>query len=104
MDHRRRLLGSQYAHGSTSRAGGNLKISGLQCAATPAATRTRTAAEMGMATTRALQLEDEFEVADKPAGPCVMVVFGAAGELTKNKQVAALFKLGKEKKQAQKFA
>src|SRR5215813_8774868 len=49
---------------------------------------------MGIST--ALQLEDEFEVADKPAGPCVMVVFGAAGDLTKRKLVPALYNLAKE--------
>src|SRR5438105_12925958 len=59
---------------------------------------------MAMATTGAFQLEDEFEVADKPAGPCVMVVFGAAGDLTKRKLVPALYNLAKEKLLPQNFA
>jgi glucose-6-phosphate 1-dehydrogenase len=59
---------------------------------------------MAMATTGAFQLEDEFEVADKPAGPCVMVVFGAAGDLTRRKLVPALYNLAKEKLLPQNFA
>ena len=59
---------------------------------------------MAMATTGAFQLEDEFEVADKPAGPCVMVVFGGAGDLTKRKLVPALYNLAKEKLLPQNFA
>src|SRR5438105_7163049 len=59
---------------------------------------------MAMATTGAFQLEDEFEVADKPAGPCVMVVFGAAGDLTKRKLVPALYNLAKEKLLPRNFA
>jgi len=57
---------------------------------------------MGIST--ALQLEDEFEVADQPAGPCVMVVFGAAGDLTRRKLVPALYNLAKEKLLPRNFA
>lgn len=59
---------------------------------------------MAIATTGAFELEDEFELADKPAGPCVMVVFGAAGDLTKRKLVPALYNLATEKLLPQNFA
>src|SRR5258708_14378718 len=35
--------------------------------------------------------------AERAAGPCVFVLFGAAGDLTKRKLAAALFNLGKAK-------
>ena len=56
---------------------------------------------MGIST--ALQLEDEFEVADQPAGPCVMVVFGAAGDLTRRKLVPALYNLFLEESSPEQF-
>src|SRR5690349_8301035 len=59
---------------------------------------------IGSALRSEFELEDEFEVADKPAGPCVMVVFGAAGDLTKRKLVPALYNLAKEKLLPQNFA
>src|ERR1700736_2098587 len=49
-----------------------------------------------MATAATANLEDEFNSTDKPAGPCVMVVFGAAGDLTKRKLIPALYNLAKE--------
>jgi glucose-6-phosphate 1-dehydrogenase len=49
-----------------------------------------------MATAAIANLEDEFNPTDKPAGPCVMVVFGAAGDLTKRKLVPALYNLAKD--------
>src|SRR5271166_1445595 len=41
------------------------------------------------------EVDDEFEQAGKPAGPCVMVVFGATGDLTMRKLVPALYNLEK---------
>ncbi|PYY15499.1 MAG: glucose-6-phosphate dehydrogenase, partial [Acidobacteria bacterium] len=49
-----------------------------------------------MATAAIANLEDEFTPTDKPAGPCVMVVFGAAGDLTKRKLIPALYNLAKD--------
>ena len=49
-----------------------------------------------MATAAIANLEDEFNPTDKPAGPCVMIVFGAAGDLTKRKLVPALSNLAKD--------
>src|SRR4029077_11625600 len=49
-----------------------------------------------MATAAIANLEDEFNPTDKPAGPCVMVVFGAAGDLTQRKLVPALYNLAKD--------
>src|SRR5215510_7282161 len=57
-----------------------------------------------MATVAIANLEDEFNPTDKPAGPCVMVVFGAAGDLTKRKLVPALYNLAKEKLLPRNFA
>src|SRR5436305_4675755 len=57
-----------------------------------------------MATAAIANLEDEFTPTDKPAGPCVMVVFGAAGDLTKRKLVPALFNLAKDKLLPANFA
>src|SRR5213082_2215823 len=57
-----------------------------------------------MATAAIANLEDEFTPTDKPAGPCVMVVFGAAGDLTRRKLVPALYNLAKEKLLPQNFA
>src|SRR5437899_6769911 len=52
-------------------------------------------AEMG-ATTRT-NLENDLGQAERAAGPCVFVLFGAAGDLTKRKLVPALFNLGMAK-------
>ncbi len=42
-----------------------------------------------------LEVEDDFEQAGKPPGPCVMVVFGATGDLTMRKLIPALYNLEK---------
>ncbi|MGE5736726.1 MAG: hypothetical protein ACM34E_16660 [Acidobacteriota bacterium] len=47
--------------------------------------------------------ESEHEVS-RAAGPCAMVLFGAAGDLTKRKLVPALFNLAKAKLLPQGFA
>jgi glucose-6-phosphate 1-dehydrogenase len=38
------------------------------------------------------------------ASPCVMVIFGASGDLTKRKLIPALCNLGKDKLLSQQFA
>jgi glucose-6-phosphate 1-dehydrogenase len=48
--------------------------------------------------------EVEHELTGKAAGPCVMVLFGAAGDLTKRKLVPALFNLAKAKLLPNDFA
>jgi glucose-6-phosphate 1-dehydrogenase len=57
-----------------------------------------------MAIAAVANLEDEFNATDKPAGPCAMVVFGAAGDLTKRKLVPALYNLAKERLLPENFA
>jgi glucose-6-phosphate 1-dehydrogenase len=57
-----------------------------------------------MALAAVANLEDEFNATDKPAGPCVAVVFGAAGDLTKRKLVPALYNLAKERLLSDNFA
>ena len=57
-----------------------------------------------MAIAAVANLEDEFNATDKPAGPCAMVVFGAAGDLTKRKLVPALYNLAKEHLLPENFA
>ena len=57
-----------------------------------------------MAIAAVAHLEEEFHSTDKPAGPCVMVVFGAAGDLTKRKLVPALYNLAKDHLLAENFA
>src|SRR6202165_3730650 len=48
-----------------------------------------------MATAKTPNLTSEFEQTGKPAGACAMVLFGAAGDLTKRKLIPALFNLVK---------
>jgi glucose-6-phosphate 1-dehydrogenase len=48
-----------------------------------------------MATPEILPRENEAEESHKPAGPCAMVIFGAAGDLTSRKLVPALYNLAK---------
>jgi glucose-6-phosphate 1-dehydrogenase len=48
--------------------------------------------------------DDELEQGGKPAGPCVMVVFGATGDLTMRKLVPALYNLKKSHLLPQEFA
>jgi len=57
-----------------------------------------------MASAAIANLEDEFHATDKPAGNCVVVVFGAAGDLTRRKLVPALYNLDKEKLLSPNFA
>ncbi|MGA2647953.1 MAG: glucose-6-phosphate dehydrogenase, partial [Candidatus Sulfotelmatobacter sp.] len=49
-------------------------------------------------------LENDLGYADRAAGPCVFVLFGAAGDLTKRKLAPALFNLGKAKLLSDNFA
>src|SRR6202795_4094966 len=48
-----------------------------------------------MATAKTANLASAFDQTGKPAGACVMVLFGAAGDLTKRKLIPALFNLVK---------
>src|SRR6267143_4501944 len=48
-----------------------------------------------MATTKTTNPASEFDQTGKPAGACAMVLFGAAGDLTKRKLIPALFNLVK---------
>lgn len=57
-----------------------------------------------MAETAAIKTGLEPEMAGKAAGPCVFVLFGAAGDLTKRKLVPALFNLVKAKLLPDDFA
>src|SRR6476660_5968543 len=50
-----------------------------------------------MATAATANRVQEIQPTGKAAGPCVMVIFGAAGDLTKRKLVPALFNLAKAK-------
>ena len=49
-------------------------------------------------------IHDEPEQAGSPAGPCVMVVFGATGDLTMRKLVPALYNLEKAHLLPKEFA
>ena len=55
-------------------------------------------------TTNRYQREDQTVHAGEPAGPCAMVIFGAAGDLTKRKLVPALFNLAKANLLPEHFA
>jgi glucose-6-phosphate 1-dehydrogenase len=57
-----------------------------------------------MATTTQTNPERDLGFAERAAGPCVFVLFGAAGDLTKRKLVPALFNLGKAKLLPENFA
>src|ERR1700745_4066738 len=48
-----------------------------------------------MGATTQTNLENALGYAERAAGPCVFVLFGAAGDLTKRKLAPALFNLGK---------
>src|ERR1700732_1856605 len=50
-----------------------------------------------MAATTPSNPENDLGYAERAAGPCVFVLFGAAGDLTKRKLAPALFNLGKAK-------
>ena len=57
-----------------------------------------------MAATIPLKSSAELEHPDKAAGPCVFVLFGAAGDLTKRKLIPALFNLVRAKLLPDNFA
>jgi len=57
-----------------------------------------------MAATPETDLAEELAFAGKAAGPCVFVLFGAAGDLTKRKLAPALFNLAKAKLLPNNFA
>ena len=57
-----------------------------------------------MATAKTANLGSAFDQTGKPAGPCVMVLFGAAGDLTMRKLVPALYNLAKAKLLPTNFA
>jgi glucose-6-phosphate 1-dehydrogenase len=49
-------------------------------------------------------LEDDFDPPHSPAGPCVMVICGAAGDLTSRKLIPALYNLAKAQLLSADFA
>jgi glucose-6-phosphate 1-dehydrogenase len=57
-----------------------------------------------MATATPSKPDTEYDYAGKAVGPCVFVVFGAAGDLTKRKLAPALFNLVKDKLLPDTFA
>ena len=57
-----------------------------------------------MAATTPANQQSDVEHAGKAAGPCVLVLFGAAGDLTKHKLIPALFNLVKAKLLPDSFA
>jgi glucose-6-phosphate 1-dehydrogenase len=57
-----------------------------------------------MVSSATVNRESKEERIEKAAGPCAMVVFGAAGDLTKRKLVPALFNLAKAKLLPKDFA
>jgi glucose-6-phosphate 1-dehydrogenase len=57
-----------------------------------------------MATATPTNRESDLGFAERAAGPCVFVLFGAAGDLTKRKLMPALFNLGKAKLLPENFA
>jgi len=57
-----------------------------------------------MATAAPLNRQEEHEQVGRAAGPCVLVLFGASGDLTKRKLVPALFNLAKAKLLPKNFA
>src|SRR6516164_1891966 len=56
-----------------------------------------------MSLSRVAGLEEDFEQAGRPAGPCVMVVFGATGDLTMRKLIPSLYNLKKAHLLPQEF-
>jgi glucose-6-phosphate 1-dehydrogenase len=57
-----------------------------------------------MAATTQVNRDSDVEVHGKAAGPCIFVLFGAAGDLTKRKLVPALFNLVRAKLLPENFA
>src|SRR6186997_2333913 len=52
----------------------------------------------------AAERNDEEAKRGEPSNPCVMVIFGAAGDLTKRKLIPALYNLAKDKLLSANFA
>src|SRR5882757_2183456 len=57
-----------------------------------------------MAASTQTNLKNELNYSGKPGGPCVFVLFGAAGDLTKRKLAPALFNLAKARLLSDNFA
>jgi glucose-6-phosphate 1-dehydrogenase len=57
-----------------------------------------------MASVETDTVENQSDQAGRAAGACVMVIFGAAGDLTKRKLIPSLFNLGKAKLLPEDFA
>src|SRR2546428_8852146 len=57
-----------------------------------------------MASAETDTVESQSDQAGRNAGACVMVIFGAAGDLTKRKLIPSLFNLGKAKLLPKDFA
>ena len=57
-----------------------------------------------MASAETDTVESQSDQAGRAAGACVMVIFGAAGDLTKRKLIPSLFNLGKAKLLPKDFA
>src|SRR6201988_3793897 len=57
-----------------------------------------------MASSTQSNVENDLGFAEKAAGPCVFVLFGAAGDLTKRKLIPALFNLVHAKLMPNNFA
>src|ERR1700730_7703729 len=57
-----------------------------------------------MAATTQTNLENDLGYAERAAGPCAFVLFGAAGDLTKRKLAPSLFNLAKAKLLPEDFA
>src|ERR1700693_1405332 len=57
-----------------------------------------------MATAAPINRQEVHEQIGRAAGPCVMVLFGASGDLTKRKLVPALYNLAKAKLLPKDFA
>src|SRR6201988_4743075 len=55
-----------------------------------------------------MEYKDEENISDEPLGqpadPCVMVIFGASGDLTKRKLFPALYNLARENLLSKEFA
>jgi glucose-6-phosphate 1-dehydrogenase len=58
----------------------------------------------GEAEERNTTMNTSQELSGQPSGPCVMVVFGAGGDLTKRKLIPALYNLARDGLLAKEFA
>src|ERR1700674_1527323 len=57
-----------------------------------------------MATTPIPSAPEKNPVSARPGDPCVMVIFGASGDLTKRKLIPALYNLAKDNLLSKEFA